>query len=233
MPIADVKATEQAHLCIMLSQSTYSLGRLAVIINPQNNENFYYALTGVVIPRPIAFISTISESGYFNLAPFSFFNAVSSNPPTVAISIARNTPSKLKDTLANIEATQEFVINIVVDDIVEAMNKTAAEYPTEINEFEIAGLTAAPSTMVRAPRVLESPVNLECKLNQVITIGQDETESGLVLAEVIAMHIDEAVVTDNRVDSRKLKAVGRLGGSEYSHTDSLFTLVRPTYPGNA
>ena len=125
------------------------------------------------------------------------------------------------------------MINIVVDDIVEAMNKTAAEYPTEINEFEIAGLTAAPSTMVRAPRVLESPVNLECKLNQVITIGQDETESGLVLAEVIAMHIDEAVVTDNRVDSRKLKAVGRLGGSEYSHTDSLFTLVRPTYPGNA
>jgi len=200
-----------------------------VIINPQNNENFYYSLTSVIIPRPIAFISTISESGNLNLAPFSFFNAIASNPPTVAISIARNTPSKRKDTLANIEATREFVINIVVESITEAMNNTAAEYPEDIDEFEIAGLTPAPSTMIKPPRVLESPVNLECRLNQIITIGQGETESGLVLAEVIAMHLDDEIITDNRVDSRKLKAVGRLGGSEYSHTDGIFTLARPTY----
>lgn len=200
-----------------------------MIINPQNNENFYYSLTSVIIPRPIAFISTISESGNLNLAPFSFFNAIASNPPTVAISIARNTPSKRKDTLANIEATREFVINIVVESITEAMNNTAAEYPEDIDEFEIAGLTPAPSTMIKPPRVLESPVNLECRLNQIITIGQGETESGLVLAEVIAMHLDDEIITDNRVDSRKLKAVGRLGGSEYSHTDGIFTLARPTY----
>lgn len=200
-----------------------------MIIDPRNNENFYYALTGVVIPRPIAFISTISESGDFNLAPFSFFNAISSNPPTIAVSIARNTPSKPKDTLANIEATKELVINIVVDDIVEAMNKTAAEYPAQINEFEIAGLTPAPSAMVKPPRVLESPVNLECQLSQVITIGEGETESGLVLAEVITLHIDDKVVTDDRVDPRKLKAIGRLGGSDYSRTDNLFALTRPNY----
>ena len=200
-----------------------------MIINPQNNENFYYSLTSVIIPRPIAFISTISESGNLNLAPFSFFNAIASNPPTVAISIARNTPSKRKDTLANIEATREFVINIVVESITEAMNNTAAEDPEDIDEFEIAGLTPAPSTMIKPPRVLESPVNLECRLNQIITIGQGETESGLVLAEVIAMHLDDEIITDNRVDSRKLKAVGRLGGSEYSHTDGIFTLARPTY----
>jgi flavin reductase (DIM6/NTAB) family NADH-FMN oxidoreductase RutF len=200
-----------------------------MIIDPRSNENFYYALTGVVIPRPIAFISTISESGSFNLAPFSFFNAISSNPPTVAISIARNTPSKPKDTLANIEATGEFVINIVVESISEAMNKTAAEYPAETNEFEIAGLTPAPSAMIKPPRVLESPVNLECQLNQVIAIGQNETESGLVLAEVVAIHLDEKIITDNRVDPRKLKAIGRMGGSDYSHTNSIFTLVRPTY----
>jgi len=206
-----------------------SARRLIVIINPQNNENFYYSLTSVIIPRPIAFISTISESGNLNLAPFSFFNAIASNPPTVAISIARNTPSKRKDTLANIEATREFVINIVVESITEAMNNTAAEYPEDIDEFEIAGLTPAPSTMIKPPRVLESPVNLECRLNQIITIGQGETESGLVLAEVIAMHLDDEIITDNRVDSRKLKAVGRLGGSEYSHTDGIFTLARPTY----
>jgi flavin reductase (DIM6/NTAB) family NADH-FMN oxidoreductase RutF len=206
-----------------------SVRRLIVIINPQNNENFYYSLTSVIIPRPIAFISTISESGNLNLAPFSFFNAIASNPPTVAISIARNTPSKRKDTLANIEATREFVINIVVESITEAMNNTAAEYPEDIDEFEIAGLTPAPSTMIKPPRVLESPVNLECRLNQIITIGQGETESGLVLAEVIAMHLDDEIITDNRVDSRKLKAVGRLGGSEYSHTDGIFTLARPTY----
>lgn len=210
-------------------QRIYNFGRLIVIIDPRNNENFYYALTGVVIPRPIAFISTISESGDFNLAPFSFFNAISSNPPTIAVSIARNTPSKPKDTLANIEATKELVINIVVDDIVEAMNKTAAEYPAQINEFEIAGLTPVPSAMVKPPRVLESPVNLECRLSQVITIGQGETESGLVLAEVITLHIDDKVVTDDRVDPRKLKAIGRLGGSDYSHTDNLFALTRPNY----
>ena len=200
-----------------------------MIIDPRNNENFYYALTSVIIPRPIAFISTVSESGNLNLAPFSFFNAIASNPPTVAISIARNTPSKPKDTLANIEATGEFVINIVVESIAEAMNSTAAEYPGDTDEFEIAGLTPAPSTIIKPPRVLESPVNLECRLNQIITIGQGETESGLVLAEVIAMHLDDKVITDNRVDSRKLKAVGRLGGSEYSHTDGIFTLVRPVY----
>ena len=200
-----------------------------MIIYPRNNENFYYALTNVIIPRPIAFISTVSESGNLNLAPFSFFNAVASNPPTVAISIARNTPSKPKDTLANIEATGEFVINIVVESIAEAMNSTAAEYPGDTDEFEIAGLTPAPSSIIKPPRVLESPVNLECRLNQIITIGQGETESGLVLAEVIAMHLDDRVITDNRVDSRKLKAVGRLGGSEYSHTDGIFTLVRPVY----
>ena len=200
-----------------------------MIIDPRNNENFYYALTGVIIPRPIAFISTVSESGDLNLAPFSFFNAIASNPPTVAISIARNTPSKPKDTLANIEATGEFVINIVVESIAEAMNSTAAEYPGDTDEFKIAGLTPASSTMIKPPRVLESPVNLECRLTQIITIGQGETESGLVLAEVIAMHLDDAVITDNRVDPRKLKAVGRLGGSEYSHTEGIFTLVRPTY----
>ena len=200
-----------------------------MIIDPKSNENFYYTLTGVVIPRPIAFISTISLSGELNLAPFSFFNAVSSNPPTVAISIARNAPSKRKDTLANIESTKEFVINIVTEDIVEAMNLTAAEYPTEVNEFEIAGLTSVPSELVSAPRLLESPVNLECKLPQVVTIGKDQTESGLVLAEVLIMHIDDKIVTNNRVDPKKLKAIGRLGGSEYSHTDRSFTLVRPNY----
>ena len=112
-----------------------------MIINPKESQEFYYILTGIVAPRPIAFISTLSPTGVNNLAPFSFFNAVSANPPTLVVSIGRYVDNKPKDTLFNIESTGEFVVNVVNSDIVEAMNLTAAEFPPDIDEFEIAGLT--------------------------------------------------------------------------------------------
>ena len=139
-------------------------------IDPLNFEGFNRVLTGVVVPRPIAFVSTMSPDGVVNLAPYSFFNAVSYDPPTIVFSSSRRAGYKSKDTLRNIEETGEFVVNIVVDPIAEAMNKTSAEFPEDVDEFEIAGLTQAPSETVKAPRVAESPVNMECKLEQVVRV---------------------------------------------------------------
>ena len=153
-------------------------------IDPLNFDRFNLVLTGVVVPRPIAFVSTVSTDGISNLAPYSFFNAVSYDPPTIVFSSSRTVDRKSKDTLRNVEETGEFVVNVVVDDIAEAMNKTAAEFPEDVDEFEIAGLTAIPSEIVKAPRVAESPVNMECRLNQVVPIGDPVHGHGLVIGTV-------------------------------------------------
>lgn len=156
-----------------------------MIIDPLNFEGFNRVLTGVVVPRPIAFVSSISAGGLVNLAPYSFFNGVSYNPPNIVFSSSRYVGEKEKDTLSNIEETGEFVVNVVVDAIADTMNRTAAEYPAEAVELEIAGLTPVSSQIVRAPRVAESPVNMECWLNQVVAIGESLHQHGLVIGEIV------------------------------------------------
>jgi flavin reductase (DIM6/NTAB) family NADH-FMN oxidoreductase RutF len=205
-------------------------------IDPRHFEGFNRVLTGVVVPRPIAFVSTISASGLVNLSPFSFFNAVAYDPPTLVFSCSKYAagwPDKKKDTLANIEETGEFVVNVVVDDIAEAMNQTAAEYPTEVNEFEVAGLTAAPSDLVRPPRVAESPVNMECRLVQVVPIGEGRHQHGLVIGEIVLMHVRDDIISGHRINHQKLRPTGRLAGNMYCHTGDVFELPRPVYrPGD-
>ncbi len=198
-------------------------------IDPRTFEGFNRVLTGVVVPRPIAFVSTISPDGIVNLAPYSFFNAVAYDPPTIVFSSSRRVPTKEKDTLANIEATGEFVVNIVVDDIAEAMNKTAAEYPADVSEFEIAGLTPAPSDRVKAPRVAESPVNMECRLVQVVPIGSGDHAHGLVIGEIVLMHLRDDIINGHRINHQVLKPTGRLAGNMYCHTDDTYEMVRPVY----
>ena len=198
-------------------------------IDPRNFEGFNRVLTGVVVPRPIAFVSSMSASGLVNLAPYSFFNAVSYNPPTIVFSSSRYAGDKDKDTLANIEETGEFVVNVVVDAIAEAMNKTAAEYPADADEFKIAGLSPIPSDIVRAPRVAESPVNMECRLNQVVTIGEGRHQHGLVIGEIVLVHIQDDLIDGHRINHQKLRPTGRLAGNMYCHTADTFELVRPTY----
>ena len=198
-------------------------------IDPRTFEGFNRVLTGVVVPRPIAFVSTVSTDGIVNLAPYSFFNAVAYDPPTIVFSSSRRVPTKEKDTLANIEATGEFVVNIVVDDIAEAMNKTAAEYPADVSEFEIAGLTPAPSDRVKAPRVAESPVNMECRLVQVVPIGSGDHAHGLVIGEIIWMHVRDDIIDGHRINHQILKPTGRLAGNMYCHTDDTYEMVRPVY----
>ena len=197
-------------------------------IDPKNFEGFSRVLTGVVVPRPIALVSTKSTDGIVNLAPYSFFNAVAYDPPTIIFSSSRRVGEKrekVKDTLANIEATGEFVIAVVVEEIAEAMNRTAAEYPTEVNEFEIAGLTEAPSDLVAPPRVAESPVNMECRLVQVVPIG----DHGLVIGEIVLMHVRDDIIDGHRIDHQKLRPTGRLAGSMYCYTADIFEMVRPVY----
>lgn len=198
-------------------------------IDPHNFEGFNRVLTGVVVPRPIAFVSTMSADGVLNLAPYSFFNAVAYDPPTIVFSSSRHAADKRKDTLANIEQTGEFVVNVVVDDIAEAMNRTAAEFPTAVSEFDIAGLTPAPSDIVKPPRVAESPVNMECRLNQVVPIGQGHHQHGLVIGEIVLMHVRDDIINGHRINHQLLKPTGRLAGSMYCHTADVFEMVRPVY----
>ena len=197
---------------------------------PQEFEGFNRVLTGVVVPRPIALVSTVSPEGVVNLAPFSFFNAIAYDPPTLVLGISRSAGWKAKDTLANIEATCEFVVNVVVDDIAAAMNATAAEYPADVDEFQVSGLTAAPSDVVRPPGVAESPVNMECRLNQVIPIGGEEPSAhALVIGEIALMNIRDDVISGHRIDHSRLKPVGRLAGNMYCDTSDTYELARPVY----
>lgn len=198
-----------------------------MVIDPNTFERFSAVLTGVIVPRPIAFVSTISADGEVNLAPYSFFNAVSYS--TVVFSSSRNVGNKSKDTLRNIGETGEFVVNIVVDSIAEAMNATAAEFPEGVDEFEIAGLTHAPSQMVKPPRVAESPVNIECKLDQIVQIGSGEHEHGLVIGTIQLMHVRDDIIDGHRIDQAKLMATGRMAGNMYCRTNDRYEMVRPVY----
>ena len=198
-----------------------------MIVDPDSipAADVYKLLSGSVVPRPIAFVSTISDDGVPNLAPFSFFNAVCADPPTVSFCPGvRNPP---KDTLANVRANGEFVVNIVSDHIAEQMNVCAAEFGPEESEFEASGLTAAPSEVVRPPRVAQSRVNMECRLIQIIEVSKKPVGASLVLGEVVRFHVDDAIVDEFKIDPDKLDAVGRMGGREYIHTRERFQMRRP------
>lgn len=189
----------------------------------------YKLLSGSIVPRPIAFVSTVSADGVANLAPFSFFNAVCANPPTVSFCPGVRVPPK--DTLANVRATGEFVVNIVGADIARQMNLASGDYPPEESEFDVSGLTPVPSEAVRAPRVAESHVNMECRLVQIVEVSRKPMGASLVLGEVVRFHVDDAIVDDFRIDPVKLDAIGRMGGRGYIYTRDLFEMQRPPANG--
>ena len=191
-------------------------------VAPQIN---YRILVGAVVPRPIAFVSTVSPEGVRNLAPFSFFNVVCGDPPVVCFSpIWRNPP---KDTIVNIRDTGEFVVNIVSEDFADRMNICSGEYPSSVDEFSLSGLTPVESVVVRPPRVKESHVNMECRLMQIVDVSARPMGGSLVIGEVVRFHVDDAVIEDFRIDADKLGAVGRMSGSDYARTRDRFSLIRP------
>jgi flavin reductase (DIM6/NTAB) family NADH-FMN oxidoreductase RutF len=186
-------------------------------------------MTGAIVPRPIAWVSTISETGRRNLAPFSFFNGVAVMPPTLMFSTAdRDGRIPHKDTYANLLATRECVVNIVAESNADAMNLTSTELPSDVDEWELTGLTPVPSSRVKPPRIGESPVHFECTLNQVITLENELGCSHLMLCNILTIHVeDNLYLGDHKIDPEALKAVGRLGGPNYIYTNDLFQMTRP------
>jgi flavin reductase (DIM6/NTAB) family NADH-FMN oxidoreductase RutF len=188
----------------------------------------YHLLVGVVTPRPIAWVTTVSPAGVVNLAPFSFFNAFGSNPPVVVFSPTVKRDGTKKDTLRNVEATGEFVVNAAVADLAEQVNLSSKELPPDQSEIELTGLHAVPSVKVRPPRLADSPVNLECRVRQVIPCGTGPMAANLVIGEVVYLHVrDDVLGPTGKPDPRKLRTVARLGGDFWCHTSDLFELKRP------
>lgn len=187
-------------------------------------------LQSAVAPRPIAFASTISASGKPNLSPFSFFNVFSSNPPILIFSPARRVrDNTIKHTLINAEATKEVVINIVNFDMVQQASLSSTEYADGVNEFVKSGLTQIPSDIVKPYRVKESPVQFECKVNQIIALGTEGGAGNLIICEVVKIHIDEKILDDNgNIDQHKIDLVSRLGSNWYSRANQgLFEVPKP------
>jgi flavin reductase (DIM6/NTAB) family NADH-FMN oxidoreductase RutF len=177
----------------------------------------YQLLISSIVPRPIAFVSTVSKTGVTNVAPFSFFSGVSSKPPCLSIAIARKPDGSLKDTLANIRGSGEFVVNTANEWLFDQMVDSAAPYPSETSEFEAIGLTPLASTMIKAPRVKESSLQLECILHKEVEIGDGSAGSStLVIGEILVVHMKEDLATERGVDIDGLKPISRLGGSDYA-----------------
>ncbi len=187
-------------------------------------------LQSAVAPRPIAFASTIDENGNPNLSPFSFYNVFSTVPPILIFSPARRMrDNTIKHTLTNCEATKEVVINVVNYDIVQQMSLSSTEYSDNVNEFLKAGLTAIPSDIVKPFRVLESPIQMECKVNQIIALGTEGGAGNLIICEVIKIHLHENILDqDGKVDQTKIDLVSRLGNNWYSRVNmGLFEVEKP------
>jgi flavin reductase (DIM6/NTAB) family NADH-FMN oxidoreductase RutF len=187
------------------------------------SRDSYKLLSGLVVPRPIGWIGTRRPDGSYNLAPFSFFNVVSSNPPVVLFSGGRHA-DRPKDTTELAVETGEFSVNIVSESVVEAMAVTSGTFAADDDEFEIAGLTPTPGTKIDAPLVTESPANLECTVRQMIELGEN---TRLIIGDVVAIHVEEGVLDGTRIDNDALQAVGRMAGATYVDTRARFEVIRP------
>jgi flavin reductase (DIM6/NTAB) family NADH-FMN oxidoreductase RutF len=203
-------------------------------LNPseQTPQDTYKLLVGAVVPRPIAFVSSMDEQGIRNLAPFSFFTVASANPPIVCFcpmvrGANKNNLQPTKDTLRNIIATREFVLNVVSEEFASQMNACSAELPPDVDEFDLSGLTPLASELVRPPRVAESHVQMECRLEQIVHVSTEPLGGSLVLGEVLRFHVRESLLENFRIDPDQLHAIGRMAGSTYTRTRDRFEMECP------
>ncbi len=194
-------------------------------------QSMYKLMIGSILPRPIGWISSIDENGCYNLAPFSFFNAICANPPHVLFCpMTRSPDHQAKDSLRNVRRTGEFVANIVSEPLLHAMNITSTEFPHEIDEFKAAGLTAIPSLTVKPPRVGESLVSYECKVVEIVDLGNepDDYAGSVVIGRVLHLHVDDSIlIGTDKIDLAKLQPLGRLAGNFYCRTTDILELARP------
>lgn len=205
-----------------------------MIIDPSEHHfnDSYKLMIGSIVPRPIAFVSTQSKDGIFNLAPFSFFNGICSNPPSILFCPARRGyDGKTKDTLNNIRDTEEFVVNIVSENLAEQMVECATDFEPDINEFDISGLTPDPCQIIAPPRVKEAKISFECKLNQIIPVGNEGPGGGfVVIGTVVLFHVDDDVYENGHILIEKLRPMGRMAGNKYIRPTDQFEIIRKIKP---
>lgn len=187
----------------------------------------YLLMIGLIQPRPIAWVSTISPEGKLNLAPFSFFTGICANPMTVCFAPVNDRNGKKKDTLLNVETTKQFVVNIATEENAEKMNQTSAPYAYGVSEFEKAGLSPLPSIKVKPPRVAESPAAYECELVQIVRLGEGPLSGNLIIGRVVQIHVDDRIYNSGKIRHQDLKTIGRMEGAWYSKTQDAFELPRP------
>lgn len=187
----------------------------------------YNLLIASILPRPIAWVSTISPEGVTNLAPFSFFTGITASPMSVCFAPVNDRNGRKKDTLLNIEAVRQFVVNMATAANAAKMNQTSAPYPYGVSEFEKAGLTPVPSSAVKPPRVAESPLSLECELLQIVRLSEGALGGNLVIGKVVRFHCADALWNGGHLRHQDLKPVGRMEGSWYSRVSDDFELPRP------
>ncbi|MFD0590411.1 flavin reductase family protein [Paenibacillus sp. GCM10027627] len=201
-----------------------------IAIDPasQSTQDNYKLLIGSVIPRPIALVTTMSEEGVLNAAPFSFFNIVSANPPLLSVSVQRKSGVK-KDTAAHAESREEFVVHIADETYIKAINATAAPVPPEVSEVELAGLTAVASDVISVPGIAEARIRMECVLERSIPLGgtDDAPSCDLLIGRVVRFHLDEALYDRGKINPELLSPVSRLAGHDYAKLGERFTLERP------
>lgn len=204
-------------------------GNNLISIDPQQlteREN-YKLMIGSIIPRPIAFVTSLTKEGILNGAPFSYFNIVTANPPMISISVQRRDGDR-KDTSRNIMEKKEFVVHIVDETNVEQINETAATLSSKESEIEKAKLTEIPSDVIETPGIQEAKVRFECELEKIIELGNsDEVTTDLIIGKIVKMHFDELVYNEGNIVYRELNAVSRLAGSDYAKIGEIFTKTRP------
>lgn len=191
-------------------------------------QEAYQWMVSLVAPRPIAWVTTLSANGVVNLAPFSFFNIFGANPPVVAFSPTLKRDATKKDTLINIEHCGEFVIHASTEQDIRAINASSASVPAETSEVELVGKRTLPSTMIRVPRLADSPFALECKLRQIVPLGDGPISGNLILGDVVMIHLDPKILDPaGKVDPERLRSVARLGGEHWCRSTDLFQMERP------
>ncbi|MDN3394759.1 MULTISPECIES: flavin reductase family protein [unclassified Pseudoalteromonas] len=196
-------------------------------LTDNSNHSVYSYLVGGISPRPIAWVSTLSEEGVANIAPYSFFTVASCNPPVLSVTQVNPRDNANKDTLNNLLATKECVVNIVSHSLVEQMNQSCADYPRDVSEFDAANIQRTPSQLVSVPSVAASKVRYECKLREVITISDEPSGGQMMLLDVVGIFLDDTVLVNGYIDPTRLDAVGKMGGDYFSTTKDKFALKRP------
>jgi flavin reductase (DIM6/NTAB) family NADH-FMN oxidoreductase RutF len=197
----------------------------------QTKQENYKLLIGSVLPRPIAFVTSLAPDGTVNAAPFSFFNVLASEPPLIGFSCLRKPGGKRKDTAHNIAIQKEFVVHVVDEENVALVNETAVEFPTEMSEVEMVGFHMAPSHRVRVPRLVESKIQMECRLSQILELGGNDgvPNADLIIGEVVQFHIDDVLYYSGKIDTGRLKPVGRMAGTTYCKIGETFSMPRLPY----